>query len=247
MPQNFFLNIRLRKKWYHKFIYDSALKIRRLRLPFPKLLGAFFFHCLNVWLIFWRRIKQFFFYEPMFRYRCTSVGKSLYFEVNFPLILGYGSILVGDNVTIGGNATFIVSYKTNPDPTISMGDNLYIGYASVLSCADNISIGNRVLIAEGCSIFDNNNHPIDPEARANNEPVGQKDIAPVIIEDDVWVGAHSIILKGVTLGRGSVVATGSVVTKDVPAMTVVAGNPAKVVKQVNGERESRRCGFNTPP
>lgn len=232
MIQKLLLNIRLRKKWYHKFIYDSALKLRRLRLPFPKLLGSLFFHFNNIWLIFWRRTKQFFFYEPMFRYRCSSVGKSLYIEVNFPLILGYGSIFVGDNVKIGGNATFIVSYKTNPDPTISIGNDVYIGYASVLSCADSISIGNRVLIAEGCYIYDNNNHPIDPEARANNEPVGQKDITPVVIEDDVWIGAHSIILKGVTVGQGSVVATGSVVTKDVPAMTVVAGNPAKVVKQI---------------
>jgi len=171
----------------------------------------------------------------MVRYRCAGVGRSLYLEVNMPLILGYGSIFVGDNVTIGGNATFIVSYKRNPDPTISIGDHVYIGYATVLSCADSITIGDRVLIAEGCSIYDNNNHPIDPEDRANNEPVGLKDIAPVVIEDDAWIGAHSIILKGVIVRRGSVVAAGSVVTKSVPAMTVVAGNPAKVVKQIIGK------------
>ena len=232
MIQKLLLNIRLRKKWYHKFIYDSALKLRILRLPFPKIFGALFFHLHNIWLIFWRRTKQFFFYEPMFRYRCTSVGKSLYIEVNFPLILGYGSIFVGDNVIIGGNATFIVSYKTNPDPTIFIGNNVYIGYASLLSCADSISIGNNVRVAEGCRIFDNNNHPVDPVARTRNEPVGENDIAPVVLEDETWIGAHSTILKGVTVGRGSVVATCSVVTKDVPAMTVVAGNPAKVVKQI---------------
>lgn len=232
MFRQLILNIKLRKKWYHRALYDTAFKLRGVRLPFPCVFGALFFNLHNLWLIFWRRTKQFLFYDPMFRYRCSSVGKSLYIEVNFPLILGYGSIFVGDNVKIGGNATFIVSYKTNPNPTISIGNDVYIGYASVLSCADSISIGNRVLIAEGCSIYDNNNHPIDPEARAKNEPVGQKDIAPVVIEDDAWIGAHSIILKGVTVGRGSVVATGSVVTKDVPAMTVAAGNPAKVVKKL---------------
>lgn len=234
--QKFLLNIKLRKKWYHIFIYDSVLMLRRLRLPFPKLIGAFLLHSRFFWLIFWRRAKQFFIYEPMVRYRCAEVGHSLYIELNLPLILGYGSIYIGDNVTIGGNATFIVSYKTNPDPTISIGNDVTIGYATFFSCADSIRIGNKVLIASGCSIYDNNNHPVDPAARAKNEPVGPKDIAPVVIEDGSWIGARSTILKGVTVGRGAVVATGSVVTKDVPAMTVVAGNPARVVKQIEPVR-----------
>ncbi|RWX50753.1 Acetyltransferase (isoleucine patch superfamily) [Candidatus Electrothrix marina] len=232
MFRKFILNIKLRKKWYHQCIYDIVLMARRFRLPFPELFGAFFFHILKIWLVLWRRTKQFFFYEPMFRYRCTSVGKSLYLEVNFPLILGYGSIRVGDNVTIGGNATFIVSYKNKTNPTITIGDDVYIGYASLLSCADKISIGNNVKIAELCRIYDNNNHPIDPAARTRNEPIGAQDISPVVIEDEAWIGARSTILKGVTVGKGAIVAADAVVTKDVRALTVVAGNPAQVVKEI---------------
>ena len=171
MIQKFILNIKKRKNWYHKLLYDIAIFIRRIRLPFPRLFGAIFFNLHGILLMLWRRTKQFFFYEPMFRYRCANVGKSLYFEVNFPLILGYGSIFVGDNVIIGGNATFIVSYKTNPNPTISIGDNVYVGYSTLLSSAENITIGNRVLIAANCSILKCNDvwhAPLEVEAQSRH-------------------------------------------------------------------------------
>jgi acetyltransferase-like isoleucine patch superfamily enzyme len=168
----------------------------------------------------------------MLRYRCKQVGSGVYFESNFPLIMGYGDIYIGNRAQFSGNVNLIVSYKANPNPTIVIGDDVTFGYATELSCADKIIIGNRVLIAHFVSIYDNNNHPIDPAARARNMPIGKGDFAPIVIEDDVWIGGHAAILKGVTVGRGSVVAMGAVVTKNVPPMTVVAGNPARVIKQI---------------
>ncbi|MBD3235031.1 MAG: hypothetical protein GF315_15015 [candidate division Zixibacteria bacterium] len=230
--QKFLWDVRKQKTWYHRLIYNTAKGMRNIRLPFPALVGSFFFYERSVRLTIWRRLKQFFYYEPMFRYRCKRVGKGVYFELNFPLILGYGSIYIGDRVKIAGNATLIASYKVNPDPTIEIGDDVYIGFRSIFSCAEKISIGNRVLMAQGVSIYDNNNHPLDPQARAKNEPVEIENVAPVRIEDDVWIGSNATILRGVTVGKGAVVATGAVVSKDVPPMTVVAGNPAKVVKRI---------------
>jgi len=232
MLNRFILDIKMRKTWYHRMLYDAAKAMRRIRLPFPKLFGAIFFHSLSAWLFVWRRFKQFLFYDPMFRYRCNRVGKGLFFEVNFPLILGYGSINVGDSLTVGKNATFIVSYKAFPDPTIEIGNNVYLGYECLLSCAQKITIGNDVGIAEGCAIYDGRTHTFDTEARADNQPVGTDEVAPVVIEDFVWLGAHVTILKGVTVGRGAIVATGAVVTKDVPPYTMVAGNPARIVKEL---------------
>ncbi|PJA30248.1 MAG: hypothetical protein CO189_00420 [candidate division Zixibacteria bacterium CG_4_9_14_3_um_filter_46_8] len=230
--QNFLWGIRRQDKWYHRYLYRSAKAMRNLRLPSPKLLGAFLFYERNIRLIVWRRLKQFFYYEPMFRYRCKRVGKGIYFESNFPLIMGYGSIYIGDRVRISGNANFFVSYKVNPDPTIEVGNDVYIGFRSIFSCAERITIGDRVLLAQGVSIYDNNNHPLDPEARAKNMPVERENVAPVVIEDDVWIGSNATILRGVTIGKGAVVATGAIVSKDVPPMSVVAGNPAKVVKEI---------------
>lgn len=139
---------------------------------------------------------------------------------------------IGDQAYFFENINLIAFYKAKPNPTIIIGDDVNLGFEATLSCADKITIGNRVLMAHFASIYDNNNHPIDPDARSKNMPIGKDDFAPVTIEDDVWIGAHAVVLKGVTVGHGSVVALGSVVIKDVPPMTVVAGNPARVVKQI---------------
>ncbi|MFH1701758.1 MAG: DapH/DapD/GlmU-related protein [Candidatus Zixiibacteriota bacterium] len=242
--QNFLLGVRRQEKWYHRFLYQLALKIRNIRMPFSRFFGAFYFHERNARITVWRRFKQFFYYEPMFRYRCKHVGKGVYFESNFPLILGYGSVSVGDSVKISGNATFIVSYKVNDNPEIIIGNNVYIGYATVFSSAEKITIGNRVLIAMGAQFYDNNNHPLDPQARLENKPVEKENIAPVIIEDDVWIGANAVILKGVTVGRGSVVALNSVVSKDVHPMSIVAGNPAKVVRKIESISDEFKIADN---
>ncbi len=230
--QEFLLNVRTQKKWYHKLLYRWALVLRSMRLPFSGILGALLFNAMRLSVAIFRHFKQIFLYEPMLRYRCRKVGEGVTFEINFPLILGYGSIVLGDRVRIGGNVALIVSYKVNPDPTIVIGNDVYLGYATVLSCADRIVIGNRVLIAERVTIFDNNNHPLDPQARARNLPVEKENIAPVIIEDDAWICAGATILRGVSIGHGAIVAARAVVTRDVPSMTVVAGSPARVVKRI---------------
>lgn len=90
---------------------------------------------------------------------------------------------------------------------------------------NNVKIGTCVLIA------DTDAHPMNYEARRTSN-VGTKS-APIVIEDDVWVGAHSIILKGVTIGARSIIGAGSVVTKGIPADCVAAGNPCMLIKSNN--------------
>ena len=104
-----------------------------------------------------------------------------------------------------------------------------------------IYIGNYVIISNHVTIYDNNNHPTEPLKRKQMCIDGfygeawswvHSDHRPVVIEDNVWIGEYSTILKGVTIGRGSIVGCHSVVTKDVPPYSIVAGNPAKVVKKI---------------
>ncbi len=73
--QNFALAVRRQDKWYHRAIYRTALGLRNIRLPFASVWGAVFFNERNLRLMIWRRLKQFFYYEPMFRYRCAHVGR----------------------------------------------------------------------------------------------------------------------------------------------------------------------------
>ena len=92
-----------------------------------------------------------------------------------------------------------------------------------------MTIGNNVLIGSGCLISDTDSHPIDWEDRFydRNEKTRK---APIVIKDNAFIGARSIILKGVTIGEGAVIGAGSVVSKDVPHYSIVCGNPARVVK-----------------
>ena len=111
---------------------------------------------------------------------------------------------------------------------IVIGDNVGIS-GSTICATTSVTIGNNVLIGSGCLISDTDSHPIDWEDRLydRNEKTRK---APIVIEDNVFIGARSIILKGVTIGEGAVVGAGSVVSKDVPPYSIVCGNPARVVK-----------------
>jgi hypothetical protein len=101
---------------------------------------------------------------------------------------------------------------------------------TTLVAADRIAIGDRVLVGGNASIVDFDFHPLTPEGRA--EAINAGAAAPIVIEDDVFVGMEALILKGVTVGEGAVVGAGSVVTQDVPPRTVVAGNPTTVVREL---------------
>jgi acetyltransferase-like isoleucine patch superfamily enzyme len=115
--------------------------------------------------------------------------------------------------------------------TISVGDDVQISPGAYFSAEKEIRIGNKILIGPNVSILggDHNTSRIGCYMSDVKEKRPEDDL-PVIIENDVWVGAHAIILKGVTIGRGSIVAAGSVVTRDVPQYAIVAGTPARVIK-----------------
>lgn len=116
---------------------------------------------------------------------------------------------------------------------VFIGDNTLIGLSNVI--IGPVSIGNNVILAQHI-VLSGLNH----EYRDINVPiVDQKvTVAPIVIEDDCWIAANSVITSGVTIGKHSVVAGGSVVTKNVPPYSVVAGNPAKVIRQYNSKTEN---------
>jgi len=100
----------------------------------------------------------------------------------------------------------------------------------VLCAALSITIGNRVAVGANTTIVDTDFHPLNPEVRLASPNKGNH--SPVVIEDDVFIGMNSLVLKGVHIGRGSVVGAGSVVVRDVPSGVIVAGNPAQVVREL---------------
>ena len=145
--------------------------------------------------------------------------------------VGAGTNILGELLTFGHGGT------------IEIGEWCFIGENSRIWSAEKVKIGNHVLISHNVNINDTNGHPIDAELRRKHfqeiatigHPKQGLDLIslPVIIEDDVWIGFNSTILKGVTLGKGSIIAAASVVTKNVPPYSIVAGNPAKIIREVN--------------
>ena len=125
---------------------------------------------------------------------------------------------------------------------IKIGEWCYVGQGSRIWSAASIEIGDRVLISHSANIFDSLTHPL--HAGARHEQVRQifehghplkisLDESPVKIGDDAWIGAGAMVLRGVTVGEGGVVAAGAVVTKDVPAYSIVAGNPAVFIRELS--------------
>lgn len=116
--------------------------------------------------------------------------------------------------------------------TIEVGDDVFIGPRAILSATESrIIFGNKIMLGPNVTIMggDHNTSQVGRYMYDVDEKLPENDL-PVIIEDDVWVGTGAIILKGVTIGRGSIVAAGALVTKDVPKYSIVGGVPARVIK-----------------
>ena len=163
------------------------------------------------------------------------------------LMIGAHSNCISDdkqNIVIGAHTEILGTLQSVGKGKINIGNYTTIRGNSFIGSVDEISIGNYCIISNNVKIYDNNNHPTTPSIRKQMCIDGfygdawrwtHAEYAPVIIDDNVWIGEHVTILKGVHIGQGSVIGCRSVVTKDVPPYSVVAGNPAKVVKEIENK------------
>ncbi len=159
----------------------------------------------------------------MVKRQLASCGKNLRARNPGEFFLGKGAeVHIGDNVMLERKVR------------ISMGDNarVYIGDDTYLGDFTNILAVQEVNIGRGCAIswhvlfMDTSSHPLGIRGE-----VPTTRIAPIKVEDHVWIGCRAVILKGVTVGEGSIIANNAVVTHNVPPRTMVAGNPARVIRE----------------
>lgn len=154
------------------------------------------------------------------------------YRENCELVIGHGSIV----------QTAIVFER--PGSTVRIGENTFVG-GGLLATAQRISIGSDVLIAWGTTVVDHDSHSLHWSQRSNDVRdwySGRKDwscvlMKAVTIQDRAWLGFNCAVLKGVTIGEGAVVAACSVVTRDVPPYTLVAGNPAREVRKLHNTED----------
>ena len=162
-----------------------------------------------------------------FRPRVTEIWGEKYIEVGDKVSLGKGiSLTATDNFK--GQVYM---------PSIVIGSNVSIGDYSHISAINKIVIKDGVLTGKYVTIVDNS-HGLADMSESDIAPTFRKlsSKGPVIIEENVWIGEKASIMPGVTVGKGSIVAANAVVTKNVPPYSLVAGVPAKIIKQVNQKK-----------
>ena len=239
--QRFFVKIRRRETPFYSFLHDIASRIRRISIPqFCMPLYKVLYNVRIGIIIFFRGIAVFLYYEPMFRSACRKVGRKFQYvklRQGFPYIYGNIQIYLGDNVIFHSRASLSAG-KVFDLPTFEVGSNTYLGPGLSIGVSKKISVGAFCYVASNVSISDNDGHPLDPLKRSKGDPVDKKDVLPVHIGDYVWIGEGATILKGVSIGEGSVVAARSVVVRDVEPYSVVAGNPAKFIKWIENDEKN---------
>lgn len=167
--------------------------------------------------------------------RCDISGMSIMLcdEIDYN-----NKIFIGDDCCIRAS---IILYKSSSKITI--GNNVYIGPGTILECVESITMANNILISANCNIIDTNSHSLIAAERIDDTKDWQKGLryknwdvvksSPVIIEDNCWLGLRSIVLKGVVLKEGTIVAAGAVVSKSYDSFSLLAGNPAQVIRKVS--------------
>lgn len=170
-------------------------------------------------------------YEPLFRSQCRHVGERFTME-QLPYMYGRGEIWIGDGVRFSGKPSILFSSKYGSVPSLRIGDRSFLGHNVSINVARDVTIGSDCLIAGNVRISDFDGHPLDASARRDGQPGEVDSVHPVCIGDDVWVGHSAMVLKGVRIGDRAVIGARAVVTRDVPADSVVAGNPARVLRSI---------------
>lgn len=148
------------------------------------------------------------------------------------------TVKIGQDSLVAG-----VLVVEDENSSLTIGDRVFVGGNSLVDCVQQITIGDDVLISYQVIIMDSDNHSLRASERIGdlqrwrNQAYDWSRVsnAPVVIHSKAWIGARAIITKGVTIGEGGVVAAGSVVTKDVPPYTIVAGNPARVIRELGSD------------
>jgi acetyltransferase-like isoleucine patch superfamily enzyme len=225
------VKIKRKDNRFYGFLHELYRYMQRFEIPLIRPIHSCLYYERVMRRSFFRNVVRLFYYEPLFKAQCVSFGAGCHLVQTIPLVSGNLQIYLGDNVTIDGTNTF-ESTAVFDTPKLHIGSNTFIGYHVAISVAQEVVIGNHCFIAKEVTIMDNDGHPLEAERRAKNEKVQSENIQSVQIGNNVWIGGFSVILKGVTIGDGAIIGAHSVVTKDVPANSIVGGNPAKLIEKL---------------
>jgi len=184
-------------------------------------------------------ILRILYYTPLFKSRVKNTPKQLYLYGGLPVVIGSLDITMGDKVRLAAMTTISGRTVGQATPQLIIGDNVGIAWRTSISVGNKITIGNNVRIAGDCYLAGYPGHPVNAKLRALGKPEHDSQVGDIALEDDVWIATGVKVMPGVTIGRGTIVAAGSVVTKSLPSYVLAAGVPARIVKSIEDESHGR--------
>lgn len=143
-----------------------------------------------------------------------------------PVVQNWGRMYLGSRLRLVSTIA-TTELVASSGGRLEVGDGVFINYGCSIAANELVRIGDRCSLGTYVIVMDNDFHQTDPERREERPPS-----SPVILEENVWLGARVIVLKGVTVGRNSVIGAGSVVTHDIPEQCLAAGVPARVIRRL---------------
>jgi len=177
-----------------------------------------------------------FYWKPVFILRLKNHPKRMnYYGSGLPYIKGDIDIVIGDDCRISAQVCMIGRSGNSQTPKLIIGNNVGIGWRTGIYVGRKIIIGDNVRIAGESSLSGYSGHPLDAEARARGEADTEDQVRTIILEDNVWLARGVTVNAGVRIGKNTVVAAGSVVTKDLPADVLAGGVPCKVIRKLSGD------------
>lgn len=196
----------------------------------PVFLPIFWLHSFTQKLI--HEVLRIAYYTPLFRVRLKKGGDRVFLYDGFPCIEGPVDIEMGQRCRVSGISTITGRSAGEQRSKLVIGNNCSIGWQNNIAVGNEIRLGDNVRLAGKAFLAGYPGHPLNAKDRADGKPDLDSQVRPIILENDVWLGTGTTVLAGVTIGQGTIVSAGSVVTKSLPAWVIAGGNPAKVIKEI---------------
>jgi len=216
-----------------KFIKKLWFVIKAFDIPhIPVIFSSLYLLHITIKQVF-SDFTRIFYYTPIFKTRLINQPKRLYLYGGLPVVIGSLNIDMGDDVRLAAMTTISGRTVGTKIPTLVIGNNVGISWRTSISVGCRVVIGNNVRIAGDCYLAGYPGHPVNAKDRALGQADTESQVGNIILKNDVWLATGVKVMPGVTIGQGTIVAAGSVVTKNLPANVLAGGTPAKVIKQLN--------------
>jgi acetyltransferase-like isoleucine patch superfamily enzyme len=228
------MNLRKRIKSSDKKLFRAIREfyyfLRKFSIPAPRILWRPIWLLFNFICYFYYWTFRVFWVTPIFKGLCERIGENFSAGTFMPFLIGNGKIIIGDRVTFHGKADFVFGSIKTEIPEIHIGHQSDIGHNVRFDVSGKLIIGDNCLIAKDVAFHDSSGHHIDPELRRANIPIGEKQVRPITIGNNVWIGDGAYISPGTTIGDNCVISTGTIVGRKIPDNSIVYSSPSKVVK-----------------